>query len=277
MNNTCASIITYNPDIRRLQLNISSVIFQVNLIIIIDNGSSNIEEIEKLIIDNYDSSKFVLLENKKNLGIAKALNQACQKAIQLNYEWILTLDQDSISPSDLVEKLYMQIEKEVAIVAPNIQYENNDNEDNIDDTIVTEVDWVITSASLTNLNIWKQLNGFDELLFIDGIDRDYCIRANKNGYRVLLVKGVRLVHRLGDMRCKKVFGKTIHVTYHTPKRKYYMTRNVIYLDKKLSEHRSIIYVSKLIMKTMVYEPHKIRNIRYIFKGIKDGIHMRERL
>ena len=130
---------------------------------------------------------------------------------------------------------------------------------------------------MTNLNIWKQLNGFDELLFIDGVDRDYCIRANKSGYRVLLVKDVQLEHQLGDMRCKNIFGKTIHVTYHTPMRKYYMTRNVIYLDKKLSEHRSIIYVSKLIMKTIVYEPHKIRNIRYIIKGIKDGIHMRGKL
>ncbi len=269
-NNICAGIVTYNPEVFRLQENINSIKNQVSQIIIVDNGSKNYNQLEKCISECHANCE--IINNKKNLGIAKALNQLCERATQANYKWIITLDQDSVSPNNLMEKLTRNINNKIAIIAPNVIYRDNEKF-----AIKKEgrecVEWVITSASLTNLKIWKEIK-FDENLFIDGVDRDYCIRANRLGYKIIKDYSIELVHELGNLKCRKIFGKTVYVTNHSTIRKYYMIRNVIYLDKKLKENRKFGYISKNIIKTICFEQNKVLKLKSIFRGIKDGIYMK---
>lgn len=270
MHNICAGIVTYNPELIRLKENIESIQKQVSKIIIVDNGSKNYNELEKCIFTC--KTNYEIIKNKENFGIAKALNQLCEKAIEDNYKWIITLDQDSIAPNNLVEKLEKNISDEVAIISPNIVYRNNEKF-SIRKNGIEYVEWVITSASLTNLKLWKKIK-FDEKLFIDGVDRDYCIRANQLGYKIIKDYDVELVHELGNLKCRKILGRTIYVTNHSAIRKYYMVRNVIYLDKKLNENRRFSHIGKNIIKTIAFEKDKIQKIKSIFKGIKDGIYMK---
>ena len=89
-----AGIVLYNPDEDRLVENIQAVVGQVDETILIDNNSSNIEKIKKRVNElNYNIN---IIENSKNNGIAFALNQILEYAIDNNYEWFLTLDQDSV-------------------------------------------------------------------------------------------------------------------------------------------------------------------------------------
>lgn len=266
MEKIAAGIVTFNPDKNELDCNIVSIIDQVDSVIVVDNGSNNVEMIETL-CQQYHA---ILLKNPKNKGIAKALNQLCQYAIARDFTWIMTLDHDSVSPQNLVKELSSCISSEVAVIAPNILYKNNEKYADIETRGIKEEQWVITSASLTNLNIWKELGGFDENLFIDGVDRDFCIRANRAGYKVLKDYNVRLWHKLGDLQCRKVLGKTIYVTNHSPKRKYYMVRNAIYLDKKLDLNTSKSYITKMIAKTIFFESNKRKKIKAINRGICDG-------
>ena len=90
-----AGIVTFNPEINCLDNNISSIYNQVDEIYIVDNGSDNWEEIKKL-INNY--KKIMIKRLYINQGIAKALNELCSMAIVNGYDWILTLDQDTICP-----------------------------------------------------------------------------------------------------------------------------------------------------------------------------------
>lgn len=271
INKICTGIVTYNPDILKLESNIKSIIKQTSKIIILDNASKNYDEIENMILKKYSID---VIRNCENLGIAKALNQLCEKATNENYDWILTLDQDSISPNTLIENLTKYTERDVAIVAPNIVYKNNESFA-IQKKGVEHVEWVITSASLTNLKLWSKIK-FDENLFIDGVDRDYCTRANRLGYKIVKDFDIELLHELGNLKCIKIFGKTIYITNHSPFRKYYMIRNVIYLDKKLNQNRSFKYISKNILKTVFFEKQKIKKLKAIFNGIKDGKQMSRR-
>ena len=258
MQNICAGIVTYNPDVNLLNSNIKSIITQIDHLIVVDNGSKNVAEIKKVIDDN----NIIFVANEENKGIASALNQLCEKTIELGSQWIMTLDQDSISPDLLVLKLAENIKDDVAIIAPNIVYKNNESFSDKNTHGIKEVEWVITSASLTNLSIWKKLGGFDEKLFIDGVDRDYGIRATRAGYKVLKCYDVKLLHELGNLKCRKRFGRTIYVTNHSAIRKYYMVRNVIYLDKKLQKHDSQSYILKLVLKTLFYEKNKVINSNF---------------
>lgn len=261
----CAGIVTYNPDLEVLCKNIGAIYNQVDKVFIVDNASKNINQAIKK-FQNWEKIEFVV--NRKNLGVAAALNQLCSKAVESNFDWILTLDQDSVCPENLVPILEENIASDVAIIAPNIRYRNNEAFTKYKNDL-EYVEWVITSASLTNLQVWSEVQ-FDEVLFIDGVDRDFCIRAGRLGYKIIKNNKVELLHELGNLKCRKIFGKVIYVTNHSKERKYYMVRNVIYLDRKLGQHIKYIYITKNILKTIIYEDDKLRKLIAMVKGISDG-------
>jgi len=260
----CAGIVTLNPDINRLVSNIDAIRYQVEKVFVFDNGSLDIE-VWKKEIPNVKEIYFI--ENKKNIGIAAALNSLCERVKSEGYSWCITLDQDSVCPKGIIEEFLQNISSNVAIIAPNVVYRNNEKY-KMRGVGVERVEWVITSASCMNLDIWEKIK-FDESLFIDGVDRDYCIRANRSGYVVLKDYNVELIHELGNLKCKKLFDRVVYVTYHSDFRKYYMARNAIYLDFKLNEDRGKKIVLKLLIKTLVYEK-SLKGIIAIFKGINDG-------
>ena len=94
-----ASIVLYNPDIERLSLNIKAILPQVSELIIVNNGSKNFGEVIDMTKEYTDIS---FIDNEENLGIATALNQAAVFAQKNDYNWIITLDQDSVAPENLV-------------------------------------------------------------------------------------------------------------------------------------------------------------------------------
>lgn len=269
MIDVCAGIVTYNPDIKLLKHNIDSIINQVSMIIVVDNGSDNFDEISNFL----DEYRVIIVKNEKNKGIAYALNQLCNVAYKKKYDWIITLDQDSVSSDGLVKELSLNINPQTAIIAPNIVYKNNEKYADYASSGVKEETWVITSASLMSLNVWNEINGFDDELFIDGVDKDYCIRAHKYGYKIYKDYNITLLHELGNLKCKNIFGKTIYVTNHNAFRKYYMARNAIYLDYKLKLNDSKKYIIKLITKILLFENEKIKKINQIIIGIKDAKRM----
>ena len=154
----------------------------------------------------------------------------------------------------------------VGIVSPTVIYKDNERYSDLKTDII-DVEWVITSASLTNVSAWVLVNGFDEKLFIDGVDRDFCFRLKKSGFRIVQDNSISILHSLGDLQCRKIFNRTIYVTNHSDKRKYYMARNAIYLDSKHNTHLARKYILKLIGKTMFYEKKKkFTKIRAIMGG-----------
>lgn len=263
----CAGIVTYNPDIHRLRENISSIIRQVDHIVICDNGSRNINSIKEIIM----SFPIRVIELNENMGIAYALNKICEISIELGYEWVLTLDQDSVSPVNLIKKLAEYANRnDVAIVSPEIIYRNNEKYSEREyGNSFDEVEWTITSSSLTNLNVWKKINGFDNKLFIDMVDYDYCVRARMAGFKVIRVHTVGLNHELGKLYCKRILGRVVHITNHSAFRYYYMARNNMILKKKLGVGKPIVENLKLIIKIIFFEDSKKEKVISIIKGIRD--------
>lgn len=99
MSRIYAGIVSYNPDLLRLKENISSIQQQVP-VIVFDNGSRNIIAIQKLISD---FSEVQLIRSKKNIGIAAALNQLMQWGYENKFDWMLSLDQDSVCEKNFVK------------------------------------------------------------------------------------------------------------------------------------------------------------------------------
>ena len=105
-NNTIkviTGIVLYNPDLHRLQDNISAIKPQVEKVVLIENGSK-----ETCYLKEFEDEKIEVIVNDENMGIAYALNQVMQFAHDNGSEWALTLDQDSVVPPDLIET-YMKL------------------------------------------------------------------------------------------------------------------------------------------------------------------------
>lgn len=269
----CAGIVTYNPNIDRLIKNIDAIYDQVNDIIIVDNGSSNIIEIEKII------SKYlhiILIKLNYNAGIATALNKIMYEAKELNYSWCLTLDQDSIVPENIISNFYKYLNQNVGIISPLIDYHNNESLKLSDSC--NEVDRCITSASLTNINAWETIGGFDDKMFIDYVDFDFCKRLKESNYIILRCNSVILNHSLGNVEKKYFFGREIPIYNHSYMRTYYFSRNFVYYIRKNCTFRDGILEIKgnyrWFLSKILFENHKIKKILIILKGFYAGFKMK---
>lgn len=273
MRGIAASIVTYNPELARFSECLSAVADQVEHVFVVDNGSNEAGGVEALCRE-YDNAIFIPLGENK--GIAAALNIGCAAADEKRCTAVLTLDQDSVCEDGLVEKLAAHLAKDVGIAAPWISYAGNEDYYDLPQDGSFEVKWTITSASLTSLEAWRKIGGFDEALFIDSVDRDFCIRLRSAGYRVVIDPVTSLSHELGDMRCIRILGKVIHVTNHSSFRKYYIARNKILLAKKgeISCAECVREVSQEFFKALLLEDNKASKISRLMHGIVDGLQSR---
>ena len=172
-----AGIVLFNPDINRLKENISAVIVQCSHVYLVDNGSKNIDTVFEL-LKRFNQSRITVISNTENLGIAKALNQLTVAAQEDGFRWILTLDQDSVSPPNIVEEFVKYANNQnVGMLCPVIYDRNKGVVVEAKDGY-KEIDECITSGSLLNISAWENIGGFDETMFIDGVDFDICYRLN---------------------------------------------------------------------------------------------------
>ena len=269
-------IVSFNPDIDLLQSNIEAIKDQVEQVYVVDNGSNNVNAVERL-TEQYSSVQ--LIKNPENRGIAAALNQCCEESTEDEYKWIVTLDQDSVCPEHFVDGLsqLIGIGKKVGIIAPLI----------VDRSVgvighhpngYAEVRTCITSGAMTNLSVWNELKGFDEKMFIDSVDFEYCYRVRKAGYKVIQTDQVQLSHSIGEATiCRFLFWKFKN-TEHSAFRDYYIAQNNVYYPRKhrlwlhflhgnIRNLRSVLIVS-------FYEDDKAEKVKSIFYGWRKGLTMR---
>ena len=283
MNSVAAVIITYNVE-NNFKNRINKLKGKVDEIIVVDNGSkpetiSMLKELEKDI---------TIIYLEKNKGIAYALNKGINYSIERGYDWILTLDHDSIVTDDMIKnmlKCYENFDKElkekVAMLVPvhveEKEYQNSSaisNEKNFSKPYI-EVLTEITSGALTKAEIYKNVGLYDEKLFIDLVDHDYCLSLNRKGFKVIQVNSAVLIHNLGESIKKSVLGLKMIPTNHRPLRRYYMSRNRHYIwDKYKEDFPAWVLTDKRRfitenLKIILFEDKKIEKFKYIKKGIKD--------
>ena len=267
-----AGITLYNPELDRLEENITAILGQVDKIICIDNGSKNIREVEGFIKKRFP--EISIKKNAENKGVAAALNQIFSYGKEKGFTWVLTLDQDSVCPDNLMKEYrkYWNIEG-VGVLSPRI-IDRNFQKNTEAGLAYEEVDACITSASLTSVEAWEKVGGFWEYLFIDYVDHDFCAKCAKAGIKILRINRVALLHELGKGQHKRLFGKQLTILNHSPMRKYYIVRNrLIYMK----EHREVIDIKAerkkyifFYIKTLLFEDQKWEKLKEMLRGRRDG-------
>lgn len=270
-----AGIVLYNPQIGRLLENITAITPQVDLLVLVDNGSSNIIEVQKAL--NTLEAKYVLIENDKNKGIACALNQLMDFARNNGAIWVLTLDQDSVCPSNLIESLsqYSNLDN-IGIICPVIRDRSFGIFNPKHSSVINELNVCITSASLTNVEAWYVVGGFDDTMFIDGVDTDFCLTLREHGYRIVQCNGVELIHEIGhSSKIVTLFGRRQVVFNHSAIRYFYMCRNIIYNNRKHpgyrpSPMRGLLTIGFRWLLTILFEKKRMKKTILMVKGVIEG-------
>lgn len=174
----------------------------------------------------------------QNQGISERLNSGCKKALEDGYNWVLTMDQDtSFAPGVIVNYLNCfnnYGNKEQLAVIGTIYTREQQPLNAV--CFAEDAEDVITSGMLLNLPIWNRIGGFDEALFIDLIDHEYCIRAAMNGFKIIRFANIHILHNIG-MQVYRSSIKSLYIIkkkkeIHSPLRCYYMYRNMLYLENK---------------------------------------------
>ena len=282
MEKIAAIVVTYNPD-EGLNKSTKSLIKQVDSIFMVDNGSN--DEGKEIInkIKNKYGEKIEVIFNEENLGIATALNKGVKYALNNDYKWILTMDQDSCAEENMVKimlETYYVIDenerKDILSLFPTFIDRGIESLDKNNENVKYEyVDAEITSGNLLKAEIFEKAGFFDDSLFIDMVDTDYCMRLNELGIKMIRISGAILNHSIGNSKqVKKLFG-TFNTSNHSATRRYYMTRNRFYTWNKYKNLNSFTLnrdkklFKKEFVKIILGEDDKLNKVKMVLKGYKD--------
>lgn len=266
-----AVVVLYHPNIELLTRNIKAFISDVDHIIIWENMREK------------ESTKYRVFLDKKieyicagdNIGISKALNNAWHYAKKYGYDYLLTMDQDSIwiSFREFMETSILKNRKQMAIIGPNTKGTNIKHYKSCNNFI--ERNWVITSGMLVPIQLLDQIGGYNENFFVDSIDIELCLRAKDKGFLVYLNTSGFLSQSYGIQKCISVFGRQIYVQYYNPFRingifKGDVILYRIYKNKKILKELYVFLRSTLI-SILVNKGMRLKRAKSMLIGIYQGI------
>lgn len=289
MDSICSVVVFYNPDASVIG-NIHALLQQSDYIVIVDNSSSP-ETIDKIKEEFLYEEKVKFIFNTENLGIAAALNTGVEYAKSAGYSWVATFDQDSSIPNgfmtEMLNSYYLFPNNSlVRIISPlyrdittgkTISAGENKVYDKDRHVLPFRViDTTITSGNLVKIELFSEIGLFDEKLFIDMVDHDFCLRCVNNGFQILETANAILNHNLGSPNQFTIFNRSISSTNHSSIRRYYMMRNRIYLYRKYKGYPKWIindmkiFFGRDIPKIILLEKNKLSKINMLLRGLLDG-------
>jgi rhamnosyltransferase len=293
--------VAFNPEAARLAKQIEALYGQVDQVIIVDNGS---QPSVRSIVEHLDLGKNPLIGPdlkvialQENVGVASGFNRGIEAARNDGAEFVLLLDHDSIPRPGMVSKLLTGYQravdqvgaKSVAAVGPRIVDSRDANDypfirmgwlknqhlhcvEGADSLI--ECDFLISSGSLIPVDIFPNVGVFDEELFIDSVDLEWCCRARARHFSLYGICETHLDHLLGDQRQLVIGGMKLVV--HSPLRIYYMTRNriLLYSRSYMPLKWKLKDVLRMLVKfsmTMLLIGPRLEYLRMTIRAIRDAI------
>lgn len=273
MNKIIAEIVTYNPDVEILKQNILSVKFQVDEVVLYDNASVNLKDF----LSFAEDAGCTVILNDKNNGIAEALAFGIRYASEKGAKYVYALDDDTITNSDVIEKLVSEMErdstlgqigcgKEIGLYEEFPAITSNNSE---------RVRQIITAGSLIDVEKALEVGNYKEDMFIDWVDVEMCYRLLRNGYGIAVHRGAVMKHALGEVSFRKIFNRKIELLNYSPLRLYYIFRNLYYIYKsypeiKHSKQEIMRLWIKWPFKAVLLEKNGYSKLQAILKGIKNG-------
>ena len=283
--NVGAVITSFNPGASLLAV-CASVIDQVDLVVVVDDGSPHADE---SILQQCRAMGARVEQHTSNQGIGAALNTGVGIIRTFLPHWadsaVLTLDQDSTVPAGYVDSLVAALDQataagvDVAMVAPAQVTDIRAAAARSEDGIVFSRE-PIQSGLLVTARTLEAIGPFDADLFIDGVDTEYYLRSRAHKLHTVVAPEAALNHQLGQRHCVSIAGHQFALVYAATFRYYYIARNRVALVRRygrsepmwalgsaLKDLRHLAIVTALV-------PGRRARIAATLTGLRDGFHSR---
>ncbi len=286
-------VVTYFPD-AEFEARLGAVAREVAPLLVVDNSA------DPAVRDRLDAlcgrCGARLLLNPANLGTGSALNRGFAELARLGCGWAVAFDQDSAPAPGLAVHLRACASSDphrpTAVVGANwidaarqvparhlrrhprgpLCFQRVAAEQDL-----PAVTTVIMSGSLFSLPAWHELGGFDESLFLDLVDADYCLRARAAGWAVRVAAAARLVHARGRKRAVRCCGCTWWPAFMLPPRLYCLFRNRMLLFRRHAWREphwaafETAYAVKILAEIVFLEDGKLAKLGACLRGTGAGI------
>ncbi len=285
-DNTAALVVTFHPDCA-IGDRLARIAALVETVIVVDNHSAP-DEVEMLRAASTKTGA-QLVENPANLGIAAALNRGMEIAMAAGRKWILAFDQDTDPEPDLLERIADVFDalpepERVAVLAANYRHAGHALGGYLPADIRFEPGkpWgeavmAITSGSLFSAEPFRRIGPFREELFIDHVDTEYCFRARRMGYRIVITRDVLMEHSVGALTPHRLAGRRVWTFQYSPLRWYYRARNhvVVIRGALLQDPKWCLRTSwaelKSLAKVALLEDDRARKLAHAARGVWHGL------
>ena len=281
-----AVIVLYNPNIPQLIKSLRVLEQSIGLLCLVDNSKEN-HEAE---LQYFKTVKYIpLMENR---GIAAAQNVGVKTLKDLGVEYVVFSDQDSVADKATVTRLvstYRQLRNMginvggVGTRAINVEtgkpyrskskeYETISVGEGSETTKATRCSYIRSSISFIPITLFGEVGGFDESLFIDGVDNEWCWRANTIGCQFFIVENATITHHLGEGD-HKIANRNVAIS--STFRIYFQFRNYLWLCRRnyvphwWKRTNLLKYAVKMVYYPLFVSP-RTAFVKGIFKGILDG-------
>ncbi|SAL38891.1 rhamnosyltransferase [Caballeronia turbans] len=286
-----AVVVTLNPDAAVFDALLTATRAQVERIVVVDNGSreESAREVARLC-----GTRAELHGLHKNLGVAAAQNRGIEWARATGATHVLLLDHDSVPDPDMVAALRVAAEELAAravalgAVGPVIidrQTQTAAPLPQIVDGAVrfvqappsqpTECEYLIASGSLIPMAVFDSVGPMDETYFVDQVDIEWCLRAQRSGFAMYCAPRARLNHMIGDEVVSFWLLRRRELAVHSPLRDYYYFRNSVRLIRSADVPTPwrrfwIRRLVRLFVLQSLFVAPRLARARAMLKGVTEG-------
>ncbi|MHB8309127.1 glycosyltransferase [Metallibacterium sp.] len=290
--------VTFNPDIGLLRTQLDALPRE-SLKLVVDNATQAeaLQGIQTLVSQTPNAR---LLRNEENLGLAAAVNRgvhAVRDAAPAT-RFVLLLDQDSELAPGSVEALVTGFEalqacgERVGCVGPTLLDVATGLPHGFHQCTrwrwkrVYPASGATAPVSCANLNgsgtlvpvdLFLELGGLEDDLFIDHVDTEWAFRVQARGYRLFGIPQAVFRHRMGDTsRRIWLLGWRVWPV-RSPRRHYFLYRNAVILMRRGYVPRvwKVWAVAKLcttFIVQIILGRGRLAHTKAMWRGAKEGMH-----
>lgn len=292
MKGIAAVVVGYNPDIDVLDSLLASLVDQVELLILVDNGGAS-GFLKGSDIRN--EIKYMALGENKGLGYA--LNLGFSTAVAAGINSVVTFDQDSHAQPDLILRLHdamcraKSLDARAIAVSPsffdrrdgkNVRFPFYSSEsgqirpvfDREDQSDLVKADALITSGMFVDTRAWKEGVKYDDGMFVDFTDTEWCFRVRDRGFTLYGCLSIEMGHALSDAPPVKVLGLSFF--RYSPVRRYFFFRNTVAVCRM--RHTPTCWKRRMMMALMLrfavnllIDTDRLKSFRMMVRGVRHGI------
>jgi rhamnosyltransferase len=224
-----------------------------------------------------------------NSGIAHAQNAGVETALAAGADVLVFFDQDSKIEPGFVKSLISTIRQGSAEIVSPLCVDEATNAP-LPSVRVSRYGWsmpvhpadaagrypvdmVISSGTTATRQVFEIAGTFDDGLFIDFVDAEWCLRCRSKQIPIYVVPGLVMRHSVGLRHFR--FG-TLTISVHSPVRCYYQIRNCFLLFRK--PHIPLIFALKQLASTVLsrtillfFVEDRLSYLKSYLFAVRDGL------